>query len=175
MDEIKHKSKSISHQKIEEIIDIKTGEVITRASTTSFKVDKEPDFVKLYLQDLVQLNNLPSGMSKILMLIIRQMNYNNVVVLISHTKEFICDELNVSMSYVNKCILEFSKKGLLIRMKNNRTGKQMRGIYMLDPNLVGKGSWQDINELRLSITYKADGTKALKSSMTDQLSLKLGV
>jgi len=173
--EIKIKKKTINNLVVNTTIDNQTGEVIETQSSVSFKVEKEPDFVKLYLRDIVSLNNLPSGMSKILMLIIRQMNYNNVVVLISHTKDLICDELNVSRSYVNKCINEFNKKGILIRVVNPRTYKEMRSVYMLDPNLVGKGSWSDINELRLSIVYKSDGKKELKSNMNEQLSLKLGI
>ena len=169
------KYKDITQQKVDTIIDEETGEIISTTSSTTFRVEKEPDFIKLYLDDVLRLNDLPKGMSPILFRICKIMSYNNIVVLINPIKQMISNDLNISISYVNKCIDIFHKKGILIRIRDEKTQKQHRGVYLVDPELFGKGQWKDIKSLRLVVDYKPNGTKEIKSNMSDQLQLKLGL
>lgn len=145
-------------------VDVNTGEIFESEVMSKIQVDREPDYIKIYVKDIVRFKDLPTGMDKVLLAIISTMGYNNIILTYMPVKKMIAKELKITISYVNKCISYFVKAGLLIRIE--------RGIYLVDPELFGRGKWENINELRLSITYNIKtGEKKLKSNMQEQLSL----
>lgn len=139
----------INYQEVSQTVDQETGEVIQQSSMKSFKVDREPDYIKLYLDDILRLKDLPKSHSSVLMAMLKGMNYYNEIVLIAGTKKRICQQLDVKMDTLNKAIHAMSKSGLIMRVD--------QGLYAADPNLFGRGKWEDIKKLRLSITYTPDG------------------
>jgi hypothetical protein len=159
--------KKIITSDTKQIINHETGEIIESESLKSYVIEKEPDFIKMYISDISRLKELPKGMTPILVSLIRNMNYNNVIVAYMPIKKMACRELGISVNYLNKAIDAFYKKGILIRLA--------KGIYMADPELFAKGTWTDIRELRLVIEYNQNGTKQLKSNLPEQMKLKLGM
>lgn len=157
--------KKITHSQTKQIIN-EDGEILETEIINTFRVDKEPDFIKMYISDINRLNDLPKGMDVILMALLKTMGYNNVIPVYMPIKKMITKELNISVAYLNKSIEAFYKKGIFIRLA--------RGIYMADPELFAKGSWNDIKKLRLVIDYQKDGTKALKSNLPEEMQMKLG-
>lgn len=132
------------------------GEILN-SEITSVQFEQEPEYVKLYVKDVVKYNDLPGGMYKVLLILLRNMSYGNVIPAYMPVKKMIAEEVGVGVSYVNKCINEFYVKGLLIR--------KARGLYIADPELFGKGKWRDIQELKLVIEYYKNGTKTIKSNI----------
>src|SRR5690554_6658935 len=159
-------NKKVSQSKVTEIIDTETGEVKQTVSTKTFGLDREPPYIKMYIDDIARLKELPQGMNKILMELIKSMGYNNVIPAYKPIKMMICESLDIKMDYLNKAISTFHKKGLLIRLH--------RGIYIADPELFARGKWEDIQNLRLVIEYSHDGTKKVKGNLPDEVQLKLG-
>ena len=161
------KTKKVLHSTTTQIINEKTGEISMSEITNTFVVDKEPDFIKLYISDISRLNDLPKGMDPILLELIKGLGYNNVIAAYKPIKLMICKQLGISMSYLNKAINTFYVKGIFIRLA--------RGIYIADPELFGRGSWKDIKQLRLVIDYNDDGTKTIKSNLPEKMQLKLNL
>lgn len=159
--------KKVSQSTVKEIVDSETGEVIEVISTNTFGVDKEPPYIKMYIDDIARLKELPPGMNKILMELIKGMGYNNVIPAYKPIKMMICRNLGIKIDYLNKAISTFYKKGLLIRLD--------RGIYLADPELFARGKWEDIKNLRLVINYTADGKKEIKGNLSEAVQLKLGL
>lgn len=160
-------NKKVSQSKITETIDLETGEVRKVVSTNTFGIDKEPPYIKMYIDDIARLNQLPPGMSKILMELVRTMGYNNVIPAYKPIKKMMCRTLDIKMDYLNKAISAFHKKGILIRID--------RGIYIADPELFARGKWEDIKNLRLVIEYSNDGTKKVKGDLPEQVQLSLNL
>jgi len=52
----------------------------------------------------------------------------------------------MGLSNIEKIIGVYVKRGVLIRKD--------RGIYLFNPYLFGRGKWQDVNKIRLSISYE---------------------
>ena len=157
-------SKSIRFKEVRETIDGKTGEITTLEKKTVFQIDKEPDYVKLYLKDIIRLKGLPPATSNILNSLLKSMGYNNIIPAYAPIKKIICRDLNISMDTFNKGIDNLYKKNILIRLD--------RGIYMADPELFGRGTWGEIKEIRMCITYGEDGKKQIKTEIDkDQLKL----
>jgi hypothetical protein len=159
--------RKVTKTSITETVDKKTGEIeLKQVESQSFLIDKEPDYVKLYLADIARLKDIPDGMNKVLFELMKNIGYNGIIMAYKPVKDIMCSNMGISVNYLNKCIDEFYKKGILIRYA--------RGVYLADPNLFAKGSWKDIQNLRLVIEYNLkDGTKTLKSNVSDEMKTQL--
>lgn len=156
--------------KTEEIIhmDNDTGEVLANHSyVTTNTFDSEPAYFKVYVDDLVRLNDVPRGMTAILLELVKNMSYGNVIPAYKPVKDAVCSNLGISINYLNKAIDTFYKRGIFVR--------EARGFYRADPELFGKGKWKDVKELRLQIEYKSDGTKHMISSLSPNARLAKGL
>ena len=166
----KKKFSQVSQTKIVQNVNYETGEITEETVTKAFHLEKEPDYIKLYVSDIARLSDVPVGMEKILMELISQMGYTNIIPAYKPIKLMVCKRLNISLNYLNKAIQTFYEKGIFIRVA--------RGVYIADPELFARGKWEDIKELRLVIEYKDNGKetiKTMKSNLPEQVQLRLGI
>lgn len=148
-----------------EVVDLDTGEVIhSHSETEKVMYEKEPDYVKLYLRDIIRLKDLPPASEKLLMLIVKHMGYNNLFQAYKPIKLMICKQLNISINTLNNQINYLRKAGILVPM-----AEYGRGLYLVDPDLFARGNWNDIKNLRLIIEYNSDGTKKLSSNAPEKI------
>lgn len=166
-----NKKNKVSKTTLIESVDTETGEVINTLKSQTYAVEKEPRYIKMYVDDVARLNDIPLGMSPILLELISQMGYNNVIPALKPIKAITCAKLGISLDYLNKAIQTFYEKGLFIRVA--------RGIYMADPELFARGKWEDIKNLRLIIEYNAEGSKGhprkLSSNLPEEIQLQLNL
>lgn len=134
----------------EQIIDHQTGESIRISHTeTSFRYS-EPPFVKLYLQDIARLNSLPTSGSGVMNELVKRIGYDNRIVLNATVKREIANTLGFkTYRQVDNAIQELKKKGIFTSAGT--------GVLMANPDLFGKGSWEQIKELRTTIVYSEQG------------------
>jgi predicted transcriptional regulator len=138
-------------------LDFDSGEVKQDFRQRTLQVEKEPDYVKFYLQDILRIKDLSKGSNAVLMALLRRMTYDNKIILIAAIKREISEELNVKIVTINKAIDSFLKADVIIRTD--------RGIYVLNPYLFGRGSWEDIRQIRLTIYYTAKGGRQLTTEI----------
>ena len=155
---MKKNSKTVISQVQTMTYDESTGEVLSTNSLTSRKVAKEPDFIKLYLHDVMLLSDIPKSKSDVLYLLLRKMNYDNEITVVASHKRDIAKELNCSMINIDKTLSLLVDKGILIRKE--------RGVYIANPKLFGKGNWEDIEALRMSIDYQKSGVKRIGTKVS---------
>lgn len=125
-----------------------TGEVerIHRESV----VPKEPEFVKLYLENISMLRGLPKWTDAVLRELLRLMNYKNQIVLNASLKKEIAEDLKIkNIKSIDNALGKLVKGQVLIRKD--------KGIYIGNPLLFGKGEWKDIRELRMTVHYSTKG------------------
>jgi hypothetical protein len=125
------------------------GEVSNKETVTKLKVPREPEFIKLYLKGLLALEHIPTGLNRILYEILKRMGYDNLIVINAGVKRLFEKQLNCSVHTVNKAIHQFTKSEILIRKDT--------GIYLINPHIFGKGEWKNIEAIRATITYTAEG------------------
>lgn len=145
----------------EEIVDTHTGEIIRRKRFTNALIEKEPPHVKIYLEDIAKINDLPPAAAKVLNILVQNMGYNNMVPMLKPFKEVICNSLNIKMNTLEKVIALLKEKQILHTFA--------RGLYILDPYLFAKGKWENIKNLRLIIEYDEKGNRKLTSNAPDQI------
>jgi len=157
------KAKKIIYQREVTQVDTETGELIDIITTdTVTKMPVEPPFVKLYLEDIALLYNVPNTGKDVMIELLKLMNYSdNEIILPPAIRRRTADKLNLSIYSFNN---QFNKL-----VKNNIIIKVDESVYVANPLLFGKGSWTDNNKLRdklsLTIDYNNDGTKTLRSSL----------
>jgi len=142
-----------------------TGEVTERSITHTVKVEQEPSFIKLYIKDMCKLNDVPKNANKILIALLEYVNYNNEIILSAGLKKRIAKELEITPPSLNNGISRLVKSELICSVE--------RGIYLLNPNMFGKGKWKDIKELQITWDYSNKGRvlEEVKTSVTSQPSL----
>lgn len=131
------------------IVDLETGEIKQSKDVETSYVNREPDFIKLYIADLIKLNDMPKSTSNILLSLLRNMTYDNEIIIIASLKRKIAKELNIAVETINKAVQRLNKQGIISRKDTS--------LYAVNPYLFGRGKWQDIKELRLKVTYNKDG------------------
>ena len=131
---------------------------VTQVKT--FKPQGEPSYIKLYLQDISYLNNLPSGTDKILYEFLKYLNYENEIVLTKVIKQRIADKLKLSLGHVNNKIQSLSKLEVLIRVG--------QGVYSINTFILAKGKWNEIikhrHNLKLEVFYSEENGREVKQS-----------
>jgi len=156
------------------VIDESTGEVLeSRVRTEKVFLNMEPSYVKLYIDDIVRLKDLPSSSANFLLLVVGNMGYNNIFQAYKPIKKIMAEQLGMTLNTINQRISDLKEKGILIPIEGYG-----RGLYLVDPNLFAKGRWNDIRELRLTIGYHPDGTRSLTSNvpkLLEQFSMDQGI
>ncbi|MDV7390848.1 replication/maintenance protein RepL, partial [Arthrospira platensis SPKY1] len=145
--------KKVVFESFNQVIDENTGELLSSKKVTKVMLPQEPAFVKLYLQDVMKIMNLTSSCKDVLFAFLPTMGYNNVIAAQKYVKEMICEQLGIKMNTLNKAIDTMSKEGVLVR--------KGRGIYVVNPQIIAKGKWEDIQEIRLQVTYDQDGNRTI--------------
>ncbi|RRA99479.1 replication/maintenance protein RepL [Larkinella rosea] len=143
------KTKKVIYEK--EIINVQSGEVVQTERET--QVPKEPDFIKLYLEDLVMLKDIPQWVSGVLYGLLKHMNYQNEIILNSTIKKRVAIELGIVPKTIDNALVTFVKKSILLRLDT--------GVYKANPFLFGKGEWSNIRKIRLQIEYGQNGKEVV--------------
>jgi len=144
-------SKIILKQEKTETRDEQTGKLLETSVTHTVKLDQEPSFIKLYIKDMCKLNDIPKTANNVLNALLEICNYDNEIILNSHVKQKMCDELGMKMQSLNNGISKLTKSEFIDRIG--------RGTYRLNPYYFGKGKWQDIQELQITWDYTTQGRK----------------
>jgi hypothetical protein len=140
-----------------------TGEELKNSRLEVGGYESEPPYVKIYLDDIGRLQGLNKSEQLILNELVFNMGYKNVVPAYKPVKQMICQKVGMNYNTLEKALKQLHAKGILIR--------QARGFYVMDPNLFGRGKWQDIKKIRMIIDYNSDGTKTINTEISKQLGL----
>lgn len=155
MSVIKQQTKTI-------ITDNKTGEILETTENTTSQFPSEPAYVKLYIKDLIYLKDLPRWHTSVLMALLKRVSYASdglEISLTPGTKRLMLKELSLkNIRSINNALSDFVKTKILFRIET--------GVYKFNPYLFGKGDWQDISKLRLTIDYTLEG-KSFESVLID--------
>jgi hypothetical protein len=114
-------------------------------------LEREPDYIKLYLQGILLYSECPPWQNRVLHALLKRINYQNEISLPVGYKREIIKELGIGKSSLDNAISAFVKAKLLIR-------KDV-GVYLANPHLFGRGEWKDIKKLRLTVDFSVDGVQ----------------
>lgn len=122
----------------------------------------EPEYIKLYIEDIGRIFKLKQGHQKILMYVAACVDYDGIISLTAGRKERIGKKVNQVVKSVDNALGEFVKAGLLHRIG--------RGDFELDPSIFARGEWRRIRERRMAFemrtTYSENGGRKIVTNAT---------
>jgi len=125
-------------------------------------VSKEPPYVKVYIEDLTRLLNIPLTGNRILYALFTRMSYQGTVTVTKYTKDKISIETGSKVQTIMNTISSLVKKKVLKRLGYCE--------YEFNPNLFARGEWSEIVERRknfeLRIKYDFNGSKVITGEYT---------
>ncbi|WP_181563010.1 hypothetical protein [Campylobacter hyointestinalis] len=143
------------YNKAEEKIDNITGEITTVNSFLQ-KVNTKDDFIKLFTENISFLvSDLSGSALKVLLLIIRNINYQNIFQYNSEFVNYFESKKILGKSSVYNAMNELEKKNVILKItKEQREEFGVLGAksFIINPNIIGKGSFIDLKELRQTVT-----------------------
>lgn len=159
------KDRKVYNQVTQTYVDKETGEMVSQSDIKMSRVEREPNFIKMYVDDILKIKEVPKASNDVLSVLLANMSYANIVVLIKPIKDIISQETGLKLNTINKAVQKLCDVGILIRRN--------RGVYIVDPNLFAKGKWENVKKLRMTIEYNKDGTKTINSNLAEQLKLDI--
>lgn len=157
-------TKKVYREEEQQNINFDTGQISTSTRTNVAHFPAEPPYIKLYLDDIAVMHNLPKGSSNLLHELLRQVNYEGLINLNSSVK----DKIAKTLSYKNRQSVD---NGLSKLCKENLLRSHARGVYEVNPHLFGKGDWGTIFLRRQSFTmqvhYDEKGNRHIKTDFDE--------
>lgn len=148
-------------QSVETSVINERGELVSKHANKTFSWGSEPAYIKLYLQDVLYLSDMPTKHSAVLYELLKRASYAGdkdgmQVIINASLKRRIAESLGLkNVGSISNAITDFVKGKILYRADV--------GMYNFNPYLFGKGDWQDINRLRLEINYDDIKGKTFKT------------
>ncbi len=152
-----------------EVVNHETGQVLRQENERVLQLPQEPEYIKLYLQDLAHLLDVPAGPQGLLMALVRKLDYEGMITLSPAARDRIATVLGIKVHTLANYLTALCEKGIL-----KRAG---RGEYEVNPHLMAKGAWTEILKRRASfqmvVTYRPDGTRTITGGLAAQEELPL--
>lgn len=150
-------------------VDRQTGEVLEESSEVVARLPREPAFIKLYLEDINLLMDVPTGPGNLLHILVKKVDFEGYISLTAGSRDRICEQVGIKRQTLANYLQTLVRKKIL-----KSCG---RGDYELNPYLFAKGEWKDISRRRdkfiqLNIRYSPDGERTITSAVrTDEEAL----
>ncbi len=148
-----------------ETIDFTTGEVIAQNEYKISKEEKKENFIKVYIDNLYFMaTSLNNSEKTVLFFIMANMNYQNVVTISTELRQLIEKKASISRTTIFTALNGLKEKNVLIVPGDDDELKEEFNIYsknsfILNPNVIGKGSLKDLKKLRQTVVTNFDFEK----------------
>ena len=154
------KSRSVLFTEAFQKVDESTGKVIVSETRTVKKLKSRNEFVQLYLENINFILNLKPQTIRILSVIIMKMGYLNSINIGADFKTGLSKMLGLSMATIYRAIDELIEREVLLPFNNEEMKTEYEVIskyeYLVNPNIVGKGSFRDLEKLRHDVSRVYD-------------------
>ena len=156
------KTAKVLTMETKEVLDRQTGETISQETNKVVRIDSEPPFVKLYMEDIACLNGLPKSSSMLLFSLVRRMDWDGDITLVANIKKQIAKEVGITEKTIRNYLLKFAEQNIIKRVA--------QGQYRFNPKIFAKGDWSAIRTRRaefmqLHITYTQDGKRVINNKI----------
>ena len=152
-------STKVVFERVESVV--QNGDETTEHSSLKvLRFDREPDYVKLYINDISKIFSLPDSVQPLIIQLAKSMTYDGFVYMTKSSRERIGKTLGINEKTIRNRLTVLCNSGILKRVGNAE--------YEMNPNLFAKGDWPTIykrrQEFELCIRYKENGERILKTN-----------
>ncbi len=170
------KSRSTSarlYNRTQEIVDSQTGEVKTIVTSFLQKEQSKDAFIKVFVENLDFLvENLSNNARTVFLVMIKNVNYKNIFKYDSDFVKYFEERKVLAKSSVYRALKELEDKQAIFKISENDKDKFDiigKNSFMLNPQIVGKGSIKDLKQLRQTTvkTFNFETLEMTKEILTD--------
>lgn len=152
------------YDQVTEIHNMETGEITHKMRSFMTKSKTKDQFVQLFLENLMFLNeNLSNPAIRVLLGIIKRMNFQNIFEYSSSFVTYFENKNILKKTSVYKGLKELEDKGVITKIQDADLKKELDIVgdkfYIINPNIVGRGSFRDLQKLRQTIIRTFDFEK----------------
>lgn len=151
------------YSKTTQVLDGQTGEAVETVGTKVYKIQSRVEFLQLYTENLNILYRLEGQDAKVLLFIFQNMTFMNTVALNSTLRKNIALGLGISQPTVGRALSRLIDKNILKPITSQELRDEYKAytddIYFINPNIVGKGPFKELEKLRWTMTKEYDLTK----------------
>jgi len=145
-------------------VDYETGEVVKLTNSRVISLPQEPPYVKMYIEDLGKLLDVPPGPRMVLYHLAKRIDYDGFISLTPTSRERVAIACEINVRTMNNYLTHLSKSGILKHIG--------RGEYEMSPHLFAKGDWKDISRRRtnfeMTVRYE-NGKRIIKGKSLSEL------
>lgn len=134
------------------------GKETKTSEDKGYRYDSEPPHIKIYLQDVLYLADMPGRYNSLLRALFCRLGWDNRIVLNAALKRIIANEIGATLATVDNYLTDLVKGDILIR--------EDKGLFVLNPYYFGKGKWTDIEDLRIEINYTPQKGRTFATTIT---------
>lgn len=156
----KNNKQQVVYRKDNLSTDCITGEVIERNQIIVRKVQTRESFIKLFTENIHYIINLEPQEKTLFFTLLSSVDYKNVVRFDKSMKQNIILDKVLSRAGMYRALNGLIEKKVIFKIDREFV-KSYAGVgsddcYLFNPNLVGRGSWNDLKNLRHTITREWD-------------------
>lgn len=155
-----------AYEKVTNTVDTETGEIIEQTVESIKTVQKEPNFVKVYMDTVLTFKGIKNISTDFLLVLCHYITYANDsktqmrVVINKMVKDEMEQALGVKSNMIEKYIRKCVQSGILFKT-------EYRATYIVNAFLFARGEWKNIKSLRTEFDYINGSWKYVKRFMTD--------
>ncbi len=151
------------YSKVEEKVDNITGEVTTIVSSFLQKEKTKDDFIKLFVENINYLtDNLSNSALRVALMMFRNLNYQNIFHYNSDFVSYFTNKKILGKSSVYRAIKELEDKNVIFKITKEQQEEYdiiSSNSYIMNPQIIGKGSFKDLKKLRQTTIKEFDFEK----------------
>lgn len=156
----KNNKQQVVYRKDNLSTDCITGEVIERNQIIVRKVQTRESFIKLFTENIHYIINLEPQEKTLFFTLLSSVDYKNIVRFDKSMKQNIILDKVLSRAGMYRALNGLIEKKVIFKIDRDFV-KSYAGVgsddcYLFNPNLVGRGSWNDLKNLRHTITREWD-------------------
>jgi hypothetical protein len=156
--------KKLVFSEVKRDIDFSTGETNQETSTKVVKIPTEPPYVKLYIDDLCAIVDIPDSLKTVLLQMLRKLDYDGYITLSTRFRKELCEKLSIKDQTLRNRLTDLVKKQLLIKDGTNE--------YIANPHYFARGDWKKIIEQREAFTMKITYSDNGRTIITERADLE---
>lgn len=123
-----------------ESINHETGEIVNTEKVYTKSIEVEPAYFKVYVENVCIIAGVSGSAVGVLMSLVKYVNYNGNLIIVKRVRQDVAKECGCTEGHVKNTIKKLVDKGIL------RCSE--RTVYTVNPQIIAKGRWRDIQKLQ---------------------------
>ncbi|EMC8631849.1 hypothetical protein VMW97_001695 [Campylobacter fetus] len=142
-------------------VDHETGEIKTQNNIIVSQAKKKDDFIKMFVLNLEFIaTELENSEKTVLFLMIANMNFKNIINIGTDIRNEIIQKSKMHRNTVSKAISALEEKGVILKLSTDELRERFdicsKNSYLINPDIIGKGSFRDLKTLRQTVVTDFD-------------------